>query len=81
MGLPNQGKEEIQMFNFRNLFHERWNSLSKHLRIVINDDIEVDTVFAASKERFAVISTVSKKGEMARTQKMVREKHTRPDLA
>jgi len=61
MGLPNQGQEEVQMFNFRNLFHKGWNFLRERLRVVVNDDVEVDTVFAASKKSFAVISTVSKK--------------------
>ena len=61
MGSPNQGKEEVQMFDFRNLFHKRGNSLCKRLTIVANDDIEVDTMFAASKKRFAIISTVPQK--------------------
>lgn len=61
MNLPNQSEEEVQMFNFRDLFHKRRNSLHECLRIVVNDDIEVDTVFTASKKGFAVISTVSKK--------------------
>lgn len=55
---PNERKEEIQMIDFRNLINERWDPFAECLWIVVNNDVEIDAVFSACEERFAIVSAV-----------------------
>lgn len=57
--IPNQSQHEVQIVNLWYLIHERWNILHELLRVVVHNDVHVDTVLATGKESLTIVSPKS----------------------